>query len=513
MLKSLVKGAPYGATQRIKEVGFVNSRFFASKTVSDYHPTIFSLSSKFGKSAIGVVRISGSQSLYVYHSLTRRSRLPKERMASLRKLYSPESNVLLDEAITLYFKAPRTYTGEDILELYLHGGSAIIQSVLNSIKSLHNPSQGVHLRYAEKGEFSQRAFFNGKFDLTEIEGIREMIDAETESQRVSALASIKGDNKHQFLEWRNEIVNNIAFLTTLIDFGEEHDLEEVAGLLNTVDNNINILRKEVIEYLTKVKGSTILMKGIKLILLGPPNAGKSSLLNSVTNKDAAIVSDIAGTTRDVIDIPIDINGYKIIIGDTAGIRSEVFSDKIELEGVRRAKLRALEGDIILILIPLTDCQASDISTLVEQAKILKSNGKRVLLILNKEDLLSDNAKKKAVDFYSHQFCLNLDEIHLVSCKNGKGITFLLTSLTDMFKSITRSEVNDPISLSERAQDLLQNDVIYAFDQFKVFKELDDVVLASESLKQAADGIGKITGEAIGLDEVLDVVFSNFCIGK
>lgn len=491
----------------------MNSRFFASKTVSDYHPTIFSLSSKFGKSAIGVVRISGSQSLYVYHSLTRRSRLPKERIASLRKLYSPESNVLLDEAITLYFKAPRTYTGEDILELYLHGGTAIIQSVLNSIKSLHNPSQGIHLRYAEKGEFSQRAFFNGKFDLTEIEGIREMIDAETESQRVSALASIKGDNKHQFLEWRTEIVNNIAFLTTLIDFGEEHDLEEVAGLLNSVDNNINNLRKEIIEYLTKVKGSTILMKGIKLILVGPPNAGKSSLLNSVTNKDAAIVSDIAGTTRDVIDIPIDINGYKIIIGDTAGIRSEVFSDKIELEGVRRAKLRALGGDIILILIPLTDCQASDVSTLVEQAKILKSNGKRVLLILNKEDLLSDNAKKEAVDFYSHQFCLNLDEIHLVSCKNGKGITFLLTSLTDMFKSITLSEVTDPISLSERAQDLLQNDVIYAFDQFKIFKELDDVVLASESLKQAADGIGKITGEAIGLDEVLGVVFSNFCIGK
>lgn len=477
----------------------------------NYHPTIYALSTKLGRAAIGVIRITGSQSLYIYNSLTRTRSPPKPRFTSVRKIYSPTTETLLDEALTVYFKSPKTYTGEDLLELHLHGGTAIIQSVLKAIQQLHSPEKGIFIRYAENGEFSRRAFLNGRFDLTELEGIREMIDAETESQRLSALLSLTGETKRVFQRWREQIVNNVALLTTVIDFGEDHDLEEVAELFDVVDANITQLSQEIHEYLRRVKGSEVLLKGIKLTLLGPPNAGKSSLLNYLANQEAAIVSEIAGTTRDIIDVPIDIGGYKVVVGDTAGIRDVTSADTIEVEGIKRAKNKALVGDLIVVVLPANTTEALH-SELIDHVSLLKKENRRILVVLNKEDLLEDD-KENTVRNFSKKIGIPLDSFKLVSCKTGAGISGLIVSLTDAFKAISLSDKADPISISARAQDLIRNDVLYGFEQFQYWKQQEDVVLASESLKQAVDGIGKVTGESVGVEEILGVVFSSFCIGK
>lgn len=416
---------------------------------------------------------------------------------------------MLDEALTLFFKGPNTFTGEDILELHVHGGNAIVKAVLAAIKKLHDEDLKINIRYADHGEFSQRAFLNGRFDLTEVEGIREMIDAETESQRRSALASMTGGNKRILEKWRGDIVNNVALLTTVIDFGEEHDVEETEQLFSDVEKNIDGLIKEITGYLQKVKGSEILLKGIKVSLLGPPNAGKLSLLNYLANNDSAIVSEIAGTTRDVLDIPLDIEGYKVVVGDTAGIRPLEDADTIEKEGIKRAKQRALVGDLVLAVLPVDEPISPEIRShlaLIEQA------GRPFAVILNKSDLLDENSDNTLMRFSSELGIPPLS-IFLVSCVTEDGMNKLKTGLISHFKTISLSDSSDPVTLSARAQDLLENDVLYGLHQFKIWKDAEDVVLASECLRQSVDGIGRITGQAIGVEEILGVVFSSFCIGK
>ncbi|KAK6454730.1 P-loop containing nucleoside triphosphate hydrolase protein [Scheffersomyces xylosifermentans] len=485
-----------------------------STNFHDHRPTIYALSTKMGRAALGVVRVSGPQSIFVYNKLTRTKTKPKHRLASVRKLYSPSSGILLDEALTVFFKAPNTYTGEDLLELHLHGGTAIIKSVLNSIRDLHDPNCGVNIRYAENGEFSQRAFINGRFDLTEIEGIRELIDAETETQRIASLSSLTGHTKQIFVKWREEILNNIALMTTLIDFGEDQDLEEAAQLFQTVEENIKTIQAEIEAYLNKVRSSEILLRGIKMILLGPPNAGKSSLLNFLANEDAAIVSDIAGTTRDIIDVPLDINGYKVVIGDTAGIRDRETADKIEVEGMRRAIAKSYSCDLILAVLPLEEDNSKNSSKLLDHLKSLSDLNRPIIVVLNKEDLVKDpNLKHSLLKHYASELKLDLSNFHVVSCLTGVGIDELNETLNNTFKTITLSETTDPIIISSRAQDILVNDVLHGFEEFCNWKHQDDVVLATESLKQSVEGIGKITGDAIGIEEILGVVFSSFCIGK
>lgn len=513
MFKRFIAGEAVKRGPRLLLPKFQGTSYWlrAMYLTSSATPTIFALSTKLAKSAIGVVRLSGPQCVYVYNQLTKTSKPPIPRYSSVRRLYS-ESGVMLDEAITLFFKGPTSYTGEDILELHLHGGTAIIQSVLAAIKQLHNIDKGVNIRYADHGEFSRRAFINGRFDLTEIEGIREMIDAETESQRIAALSSTTGETRQVFAQWRQQILHNVALLTTVIDFGEDHDIEEVAELFDTVDKSIDSLKQQIQHYLRRVQGSEVLLKGIKLTLLGPPNAGKSSLLNYIANKDAAIVSEIAGTTRDIIDVPLSINGYKVIIGDTAGIRASTAADTIENEGIKRAKQKALEGDCTLIVLPVDNHTSIDYDDLLSHLQLLKDNSKRIVVVLNKQDLLKEG-DEEVIETFSSKLNLSKELFYLVSCKTGYGISQLTDSFTDIFKQISLTDLSDPILISERAQDLLKNDVLYGLDQFKIWKDNDDVVLATESLRLSVEGIGKITGDAIGIEEILGVVFSSFCIGK
>ncbi|KAG2736165.1 hypothetical protein G9P44_000255 [Scheffersomyces stipitis] len=477
-------------------------------------PTIYALSTKLGRAAIGVIRVSGPESKYVFNKLTNTKTQPKHRVASVRKLYSPKSGILLDEALTLFFKSPNTYTGEDLLELHLHGGTAIIKSVLAAIKELHDPKKGINIRYAENGEFSSRAFVNGRFDLTEIEGIRDMIDAETETQRIASLSSLTGNTKELFSQWRAGILNNIALMTTLIDFGEDHDLEETAQLFDNVEENIKKLEQEIHKYLQKVRSSETLLRGIRMVLLGPPNAGKSSLLNLLANEDAAIVSDIAGTTRDIIDVPLDINGYKVVIGDTAGIRDTESADKIEIEGMKRAIAKSYNCDLILAVLPFETDNKSDLHQLISHLSSLRELNRPVLVVLNKEDLIKNlGEKQELLKYFSEKLQISPEYFHVVSCLTGGGINSLKSALSHTFRAITSSETTDPIIISSRAQDLLENDVLQGFEDFCSWKARDDVVLATESLKQSVEGIGKITGDAIGVEEILGVVFSSFCIGK
>lgn len=477
---------------------------------NDLLPTIFALSTKLGKSAIAVVRISGPQSQYIYHQLTRTKAPPKNRFASVRKLYAPSTTQLLDEALTVFLPGPKTYTGQDLLELHLHGGIAIIRSVLDSIRTLHDPDNGVIIRQAERGEFSRQAFINGRFDLTELEGISEMINAETESQRIATLASMTGKTKCEFSKWRQDILNNIANLTTIIDFGEDQDIDETQYLFEDVAASIKQIDSEIRQYLTKVRSSEVLLRGIQLTLLGPPNAGKSSILNTLANKEAAIVSEIAGTTRDVIDIPLEIGGYKVILGDTAGIRLLHMADQIEQEGIKRAKAKSLDCEFAVVVIdPMAK---SDLSELKDHLKVLKQANKSMLVVLNKEDLFPGHKQQMIAEF-AEKLEVPASMFRVVSCSSGTGISQLRDSLIHEFKVITQSETSDPVIVSSRIQDLLENDVLYGFKEFYRWKEQDDVVLATDSLRQSVEGIGKITGQAIGIEEILGVIFSNFCIGK
>lgn len=477
-------------------------------------PTIYALSTKPGRAAIGVIRVLGSHSQYVYNQLTNTKVQPIPRMTSVRRLFEPKTKNLLDEALTVFFKAPKTYTGEDLLELHVHGGNAIVKSVINAIKGLHNPNKDIEIRHADQGEFSHRAFINGRFDLTEVEGIREMIDAETETQRRAALSSLTGDTKQLFNSWRTSIVNNVALLTTMIDFAEEHDVEESHQLFDQVNENVQALKTEISDFLSRARLSDLLLKGIKISLLGAPNAGKLSFLNYLANTSAAIVSDIAGTTRDVLDVPLDFNGYKIVVGDTAGIRSLENADTIEIEGIRRAHQRALLGDLVIAVVPVNvPLDAKENKDLMNHIAKLQEANQRIIVVLNKIDLVPDLDDKAFIEETASILNLPPSDFHLVSCKSGEGMKELREALTHQLRVISASDMSEPVVISLRAQDLLENEVLEGLRQFETWKDELDVVLASESLRLSAEGIGKITGDAVGIEEVLGVVFLSFCIGK
>lgn len=494
-----------------------------------YSPTIYALSTAPHKSAIGVIRCSGPSCTQIYKALTKNPKEPTPRRAILRNLYKSvdqnnnKEKEFLDQALILFFQNPNSFTGEDLLELHVHGGIAIINSVLKNIEILHTPQRPI--RYAEPGEFSKRAFQNGKFDLTEVEGINEMINAETEFQRISTISSMKGENKQLFNSWRQKLVNNVALLTTIIDFGEDHEIEEIDSIFQRVKLEINNLEIEIKNYINKINKSEILLKGIKLTLLGPPNAGKSSLLNLLSNSNSAIVSDIAGTTRDIIDIPLDIRGFKVVIGDTAGIRdSNKSKDVIEQEGIKRAKERSIESDLSIVLLPLAqDGNVKIEDDLLDHIKILLENSNKLLIVINKFDLVDidkdkEMIKSKIMNDLNRKLNLSDSQVknlkyQFVSCMSNEGVDKLNSNLLESFKEITWSDDSNPISISKRSKDLLINDVLYGFEEFYNYYEMNDVVLATESLKYSIDGIGKITGQAVGVEEILGVVFSSFCIGK
>ncbi|SMN21769.1 similar to Saccharomyces cerevisiae YMR023C MSS1 Mitochondrial protein [Maudiozyma saulgeensis] len=514
-----------GTISHFRNIGKLNSREQYIRTVhnaftpSTIHlPTIYALATPAAqKSAIAVIRISGSSSRYIYHRLTRRKKDPTPRMMMLRNLYKPTKDNLtknlLDQSLVSLFPGPQSFTGEDTLELYIHGGTAVAQSVLESIGKLNDRSNNINIRYAEAGEFSKRAFQNQKFDLTEVEGIRDLIDAETESQRNSVLCSFNGSNKKLFENWRKQLVNNEAQLTAVIDFGDDNDIDsDNYKIFSNVESSARILKKDIEDFVTRVDRANLLQRGLKLALIGEPNVGKSSLLNILAKDDVSIVSNIPGTTRDTIDRVIDLDGYKVIFCDTAGIRGNT-DDEIEQIGIERATLKGERSDVCVIVVDASKGGITD-PKIIDLVNSETFKEKPLAIVLNKIDLLDSERIDIIMDHLKNTF-KGRGAVLPVSCNTGEGIEILVTELIQTFKDMALiDDQNSAITVSQRIREILHNDVLYGLDAFLMSKKLgNDLVMASEDLKYAIDGIGKITGSYVGVEEVLGVVFSTFCVGK
>jgi tRNA modification GTPase len=386
------------------EIGAVGLRGF-HHAASD---TIYALSTAPGRAAIAVIRISGPACLDIYRRLCPGRPSPKPRNATLRRIYEPadhngpEEKVLDARALLLHFPAPKTVTGEDVLELHVHGGPAIVRSVLGAIArcgSFSHDGTGV-IRHAEPGEFTKRAFYNGRIDLTQAEALGESLAAETEQQRLLAVSGTDSGLAQRYEQWRTMLLHARGELEALIDFSEDQHFDDSpAEFMASVANQVQKLRRQIQLHIRNASKGELLRKGISIALLGAPNAGKSSLLNRVVGREAAIVSNEEGTTRDIVDVAVDIGGWLCRFGDMAGLR---LSEKrrvgaIEQEGIRRAKERALQSDVVVVLLSIeVDADGSpqlSVNDEVFQAvQGCLAAKKSILVAINKADLVADGTR-------------------------------------------------------------------------------------------------------------------------
>ena len=439
-------------------------------------PTIFALASGGGRAALSVYRLSGSQAGSALRALTSLD-LPAPRLASLRVLRD-KAGQPIDKGLVLWFPGPASFTGEDVVELHLHGGRAVSQALTRALLDLG-------LRPAEPGDFTRRAFEAGKLDLTQAEAIADLVDADTAAQRRQALAQLEGSLGHLYESWRAELMRGQAHLEAAIDFAEE-DLP--ADLIEASKAALADLANRISLHLADDGRGERLRDGLRAVLLGVPNAGKSSLLNLVAGRDAAIVSATAGTTRDVIDVALDLAGYPILLADTAGLRDG--AEEIEREGVRRARERADAADIKLVVLDGADWPVLDEESLglVDQ---------RCLLLLNKADLVEGPIPIELRD----------QPLIPVSAKTGYGIDLLLEKLAAaaadrmagsgapaLTRARHRSALTDAVDALRRAQQ----------------QTLPELV--AEDVRVAARAIGRITGR-VDVEVMLDIIFRDFCIGK
>lgn len=443
--------------------------------------TIYALSTVYGKSGVAVIRISGPAAL---ETVRRMTLLPAEninsRKAHFVKLLSARDGSLLDHSLLLYFPAPHSFTGEDIVELHTHGSRAVIASVLDSLSSLPD------YRLAEPGEFSKRAFYNHKMDLTEAEGLADLIDADTAEQQKYALRQMEGGLKNLYDGWRSRLVDLLAHLEAYIDFPDEDlPVDLTSGMMNDVFK----LCSEIETHLNDGKSGERLRDGFRVVIVGAPNAGKSSLLNAVARRDAVIVSDIAGTTRDAIDIHLDLGGYPVIFTDTAGLREA--EEAIEQQGIAMAWRKIEDADLIISLF-----DASQDSVQVFD-KLKKTYHNKMLIVANKIDKLTSEQCSKL----QKQGCM------LISAKQAQGIGELLEIITGRIASRFTSGSNMLITRA-RYREALQN----TLDNLQRFGFDKPIELTAEDIRLAARELGKITGR-IEVDEILDKIFGSFCIGK
>lgn len=443
--------------------------------------TIYALSTVNGKSGVAIIRISGLSALNVVRQMTP---LPCEQIEPRRayfvKLSSPSDGHLLDHSLLLYFPAPHSFTGEDIVELHTHGSRAVIASVLESLAALPD------FRLAEPGEFSKRAFYNHKMDLTEAEGLADLIDAETAEQQKYALRQMEGGLKNLYESWRENLVTLLAHLEAYIDFPDE---ELPADIIENMMNNVFKLRQEIENHLQSGNAGERLRDGFRVVIVGAPNAGKSSLLNAIARREAVIVSDIAGTTRDAIDIHLDLGGYPVIFTDTAGLREA--EESIEQQGIAMAWRKIADADLIVGLF-----DASQDSVQVFD-KLKKIHQNKMLIAANKIDKLTSEQCSQL----QKQGCL------LISAKQQQGIEELLGEITSQIADHFTSGSNLLITRARYREAL--NKTVENLQRFSFDKPIE---LTAEDIRLAARELGKITGR-IEVDEILDKIFGSFCIGK
>lgn len=434
--------------------------------------TIFALASAPGRAGVQVIRISGSQAGSVLQALA--GRLPLPRQARLASLTDPSTAEIFDKALLLWFPAPASFTGEDVAELHLHGGRAVLQAATTALA-------GLGLRVAEPGEFSRRAFENGKLDLTEAEAIADLVDAETAAQRRQALRQMEGALGQLYDGWRHRLTRALAHLEADIDFPEE-DLP--GGLSDAVRPVVLKLVDELSHHLADQGRGERLRDGISIAILGAPNAGKSSLMNAIARRDVAIVSNQAGTTRDVIEVQLDLGGYPVLLADTAGLREA--ADQVESEGIRRARDRADKADLkLLVFDGLSDPDAATLALADDDA----------LLVMNKAD--QPGARPPVLD----------REVLQASARTGDGIPALLAALQ---AEVARRYAPSGAPALTRARHRSALEDCLSHLQRALQAPLPE--LAAEDVRLAARALGRITGR-VDVEELLDVIFRDFCIGK
>ena len=442
--------------------------------------TIYALSSGPGISGVAVIRISGENTSKAIELMTGK-RVPKPRVATLRKINKINTSELIDEGIILWFPGPESYTGEDMAEIQVHGSKAVIDALHSNISKIEN------CRLAEPGEFTKLAFQNGKISLLKAESIADLISSETEIQRQQAIKIMNGTSADKFNYLREKLLKILSHVEAKIDFPDE-DLPN--NILNEIKKSSDEVLKNIENILDDQKVGERIREGFKIAILGPTNAGKSSLLNHLSNRDVAIVSEIAGTTRDVIETHLNIEGYPVIVSDTAGIRES--KNEIEKKGIKLSLNRAEEADLKLVVV---DAKKLDFTDVLR--KLLDENA---ILVINKSDLL-----KKDLD-------PEIKKINhvLISIKDNLNIDDLILKIKNNLKS--KFITNDDILITrERHRQHLQQ----CLDHLKNFNkknEIEDFDKAAEDLRLATRHLGMIVGK-VDVEEILGSIFNDFCIGK
>ncbi len=442
--------------------------------------TIYALSSGPGTSGIAVIRISGKETSKVIELITGKL-VPNPRVATLRKINKINTSELIDEGIILWFPGPESYTGEDMAEIQVHGSKAVIDALHASISSIEN------CRLAEPGEFTKLAFQNGKINLLKAESIADLISSETEIQRQQAIKIMNGKSADQFNFLREKLLKTLSHVEAKIDFPDEDLPKDIFEAIKKSSNDVLINIEKI---LNDQKVGERIREGFKIAILGPTNAGKSSLLNHLSNRDVAIVSEIAGTTRDVIETHLNIDGYPVIVSDTAGIRES--KNEIEKKGIKLSLNRAEEADLKLIVV---DAKNIDFTGVLKG--LLDQNA---ILVINKSDLLkgdiNSEIKKLNHVLISIKENLNIDELILKIKNNLKN------------KFITSDDI---LITRERHRQHLEQ-CLEHLKSFNKKNEVEDFDKAAEDLRLATRHLGMIVGK-VDVEEILGSIFNDFCIGK
>ena len=440
-------------------------------------PTIFAPATAPGRGGVAIVRISGPLAGTALTALTGRPP-PAPRTAAFVRLAVPETGEFPDQGLVLWFPAPHSFTGEDVAEFHVHGGRAVIAGVIGALAGLPG------LRIAEPGEFSRRGFENGKFDLTAAEAIADLVDADTAAQRRQALRQMEGELGRLYDGWRHRLTRALAHLEADIDFPDEDLPEGVAGMVRP---ELEALAREIAAHLNDNRRGERLRDGIHIAILGAPNAGKSSLLNLLARREAAIVSERAGTTRDVVEVHLDLGGFPVVLADTAGLREA--ADEIESEGIRRALDRAANADLKLAVFDATSLPEVD-------AQTLGVVDDQTLVVLNKVDRAARLVEEIGGSRAMH-----------VSARTGEGLPELLLTLTSAVQE--RFEAPSVPALTRaRHREALED--CAASLQRAMVAVLPE--LTAEDVRLASRALGRITGR-VDVEDLLDVIFRDFCIGK
>lgn len=481
--------------------------------------TIFALSSAPGRSAVAVIRVSGPAVTDVLARMAGGALEP--RRAAMRTLHHPITGERLDQALVLLFKAPASETGEDVAELQTHGGRAVVAAVLNALGCVPG------CRLAEPGEFARRAFANGKLDLAQAEGLIDLIDAETEGQRRQALTQATGALSRLYEGWRTDLVGALALVEAAIDFSDEADVSDKA--VEQAEAAAGALLTALQSHLADGHRGEILRDGFRIVLAGPPNAGKSSLLNALARRDAAIVSAEAGTTRDVIEVRLDLDGLPVIVSDTAGIREA--TGFVEAEGIRRTLAQARAADLVIWLTDASEPR-------LEPPPELTSSAAPILHVLNKIDLAGTHhppsqsatdgerdagseatpgppspptPPRKGEESWSERaLCARSDAAIPISALTGRGLPELTERLSAEARRRLGASADTPLITQARHRQQVER----AATGLRAFlsRRPPDLELRAEELRGAAAALGRITGQ-IDPEDVLDQVFRRFCIGK